>query len=54
MGIDFRLRCSYLEQELNDLQKVYNIAMKEIARLRKLLGYDSQTTSKGYNKEDSN
>jgi len=30
-----------LTKELNDLQGAYDIAMKEIARLRKLLGYDS-------------
>jgi len=30
-----------LIKELNDLQEAYDIAMKEIARLRKLLGYDT-------------
>ena len=30
-------------EETEDLQEAYNIAMKEINRLRKLLGYDSQT-----------
>lgn len=30
-----------LQKELNDLQGAYDIAMKEISKLRKLLGYDS-------------
>jgi len=38
--VSFEKRCSYLEAELKDLQGAYNIAMQEIAKLRKLLGYD--------------
>ncbi len=30
-----------LKYDKEDLQKVYNIAMQEITKLRKLLGYDS-------------
>ena len=33
-------------KETEELQDAYNIAMKEINRLRKLLGYDSQTKPK--------
>jgi len=36
----YHLSC-IIEKELADLQGAYDIAMQEIARLRKLLGYDS-------------
>ena len=32
------------QRELDDLQDVYNIAMQEITKLRKLLGYDKELT----------
>ena len=33
---------SIAQIEYEDLQKAYNIALKEITRLRKLLGYDKK------------
>ena len=35
-----------IEKDEKDLQGAYNIAMKEITRLRKLLGYDSPNADK--------
>ena len=48
-------RLSYLrgrlfeQKDKNELQKTYDIAMQEINRLRKLLGYDSQKTKETKN-----
>ncbi len=42
-GESIETKLYYAIKETEDLQEVYNIAMKEIARLRKLLGYDSQS-----------
>jgi len=35
-------RCKEEIKDKNDLQKAYNIAMEEINRLRKKLGYDKK------------